>query len=234
MKTLMSIAQKHKTDKASPGHGYIPLYEKYFNPLREKNLNILEIGIRREVPGTAGACSLRTWKEYFPNSQIYGVDIDPKNKEYEEERIEIFIGNQGDENFLNNVVKNVGNFDIVIDDGSHVNALTIASYNGLWPSLKSGGLYIIEDLGCGYINLDEQLVRSKASDESSPAWWGMNLLPEDISYDNNRADFLNFIQEKLTRMDLGSSDRWRNKFGLSGPDVHNISFYKNICFITKL
>jgi hypothetical protein len=238
MSDLLKISKKYRTDKVQ--NGYIPHYEEFFESLRNKKLNILEIGVKRATDYrkygmdivTPGACSLKTWKEYFPNSNIYGIDIDPENKKYEEDRIEIFIGNQADQNFLSSVTEKVGNFDIIIDDGSHVNKFTIASYNALWPFLNGGGLYIIEDVGCGYINLDEQDVREKS--KINKYWFGMHLLPENISYKNNRGDFLNFIQEKLTRMDLGSSQRWRSKFNLEEPDVYNISFYNNMCFITKV
>ena len=238
MDSLLTIATKHKTDKVQ--NGYIPHYEKFFEPLRHKKLNILEIGVKRATDYTEhgidivtpGACSLKAWKEYFPNSNIYGIDIDPKNKEYEEERVEIFIGNQADEKFLESVVEKVGKFDIIIDDGSHVNKFTLASYKGLWPALNSKGLYIIEDLGCGYIDLDSQNVRGKS--EMNLYWFGMHLLPKEVSYKNSRADMLRFFQEKMTRMDLGSSERWRKKFDLEEPDVYNMSFYNNLCFMTKV
>ena len=234
MKTLKEIGSFYKTDKVQ--NGYMEHYDSFFSPLRLEKLNVLEIGVKRESPDTPGACSLKAWKEYFPNSNIYGIDIDAANKVYEEERVEIFIGDQGDKDFLSNVVDKVKTFDIIIDDGSHVNSLTIASFNELFPHLKSKGIYVIEDLGCGYIDLEKLGdVTAKAKDPNCPYWWGMDLIDtKKHPLENHRLDFLNFIQSKLTNMDLGVSERWRNKFNLELPDVHGISFYSNICFITKI
>lgn len=228
-KTLLEIATQHKTDKVEIG--YIPYYDKHFSPLRNKKLNILEIGIKRETETTSGACSLRTWKDYFHNSNIYGIDIDPKNKEYEQERIEIFIGNQADGPFLNEVIKKVGKFDIIIDDGSHVNTLTLESWKHLFPHLKSGGIYVIEDMVCSYQNLDDFQVRKKAS--MNKHWWGMHLLPETVSYNNNRKDLDNFFAERIFNMDIGANPRWRDFYGASHPELESITFYSQLCFMEK-
>jgi hypothetical protein len=227
---LLTIAKRYGTDKVQ--NGYIPHFEKFFSSMRNDPINILEIGVKRESPRSQGACSLKTWKDYFPNGQVYGIDIDPFNKKYEQDRISIFIGNQGDQKFLDEVCSKVDHFDIIIDDGSHVNSLTIESYEGLWPHLRSGGIYAIEDTGCSYIDLDAQGVRHKS--EKGIDWCGMHLLPTSYSYKNDRKDFLDFIQEKLTRMDLGSSSRWRSFYGLSKPDTKSITFFSCICFIEKL
>ena len=66
MKNLTSIAEYYKTDKHE--HGYTKIYEKYFDSLRDKKLQILEIGI-------ADGKSLLTWSDYFKNSTIIGIDI---------------------------------------------------------------------------------------------------------------------------------------------------------------
>jgi len=229
MKTLNEISIFYKTDKVD--NGYIPYYEKYFEPLRDKKLNILEIGIKRETLTTPGACSLKTWKDYFVNSNIYGIDIDPKNKKYEEDRVQVFIGNQADENFISDVCDQVKEFDIIIDDGSHVNELTIDSWNYLFPHLKSKGLYIIEDMICTYQNLDAFQVRQKAAQNN--CWWGMHLLPEDISYNNDRSLLNKFFNERIFNMDVGSNDRWKNAYGANSPELESITFYSQICFMVK-
>lgn len=227
--TLLEIANKHKTDKVE--NGYIGYYSKHFSSLRNRKLNVLEIGVKRETETTSGACSLKTWKEFFPESNIYGIDIDPKNKEYDQDRIEIFIGNQADESFINKVVEKVGQFDIIIDDGSHVNELTIASWKYLFPHLKSGGIYVIEDMICSYQNLDAFEVRKKA--KNNHHWWGMHLLPENVSYNNDRKILNDFFAERIFNMDVGSKDRWRDLYGASHPELESITFYSQLCFMTK-
>jgi hypothetical protein len=146
--SLAILAVKHGTDKFT--HGYVPRYERYFSPLRMRKMNILEIGIGGYEDPKAGGESLRMWKEYFPNSTIYGVDIYDK-RQHEEERIRIFQGSQTDPQFLQAVVQQAGCIDIVIDDGSHMNEHVISSFKTLFPLLASNGIYVIEDLQTSYI-----------------------------------------------------------------------------------
>ncbi len=137
--TLDEIAIKHGTDKCSKGHGYTLFYEPYFEPLRNQEINLLEIGVHY-------GRSIRTWAEYFPKGIIYGVDIKPGCKKLEREsRVYISIGSQADKKFLTDSFKDV-KFDIIIDDGSHHDDHMLISYEALWSYLKSKGLYIIEDL----------------------------------------------------------------------------------------
>ena len=238
--SLFNIAKKYNTDKAE--HNYMVRYESIFEKIRFDNLNILEIGVKPETPGyklgtkrekpaTPGAASLKTWKEYFPNSNIYGLDIEPTCKNYEEERIKIYIGNQGNKLLLTEICHEVGNFHIIIDDGSHVNDLTITAFNNLFPSLVSNGYYIIEDLACSYMNLDEHNVREKS--KIGKDWWGMHLLPKEYSYNNNRTEILEFFEERLSRLDLGDNKRFNSLIGGKKKDLDSICFYEQLCIMRK-
>jgi demethylmacrocin O-methyltransferase len=82
---LDKLAGIYRTDKFGC-HYYTRHYEAYFKPLRYKKLNILEIGIGGDQNPNGGGASLRMWREYFPNSRIYGIDIFPK-KIHDEKRI---------------------------------------------------------------------------------------------------------------------------------------------------
>ena len=140
---LDKIARKYLTDKRIGHHGYTTYYENHFNRIRNNSLKILEIGVKE-------ARSLKMWEEYFPNSKIYGIDINPKCKQYETDRTKIFIGNQADSKFLTGTMKSIGEVDIIIDDGSHKNIHQQISFKSLFPFLKNDGLYIIEDLHSSY------------------------------------------------------------------------------------
>src|SRR5579864_1674745 len=70
---LETLAVIHGTDKL--GHGYISQYAKYFGPIRNRKLNVLEIGVGGYQDPKAGANSLRMWQAHFPNSMIYALDI---------------------------------------------------------------------------------------------------------------------------------------------------------------
>jgi hypothetical protein len=122
-KKLLSLHQlgfKHFPSKIQ--HNYLPLMDNHFSLLRESAKNVLEIGVQTER-------SVKMWKEYFPNAIIYGIDIDSKCKDFEEDRIKIIIGDQSDINILNKLPDDI---DVIIDDGSHIENLTIKSYNKIF------------------------------------------------------------------------------------------------------
>lgn len=123
---------------------YLPVYEKHFGPYRDTDLKFLEIGVFK-------GGSLEMWRKYFgPNSKICGIDIDPACADYETPGTTVRIGSQADPEFLRTVVDELGAPDIILDDGSHVAAHQDASFRTLFPLLKDGGLYVIEDLHTAY------------------------------------------------------------------------------------
>ena len=146
-KDLKMLALKYGTDKF--GHSYMDHYQKEFGLIRRLKLNILEIGIGGYKDPKGGGQSLRMWQEYFPNSIIYGIDIEDKSY-HEDKRIKIFKGSQNDPEFLEEVAIKIGKINIVIDDGSHINEHVITSFRTLFPYLANGGIYVIEDLQTSY------------------------------------------------------------------------------------
>jgi len=140
MKNLDKLSHTYGTDKNITGHWYTKLYEEYFTPLRESAKNVLEIGVYNGE-------SIRLWKDYFRNAEIYGIDIDPEDAQYIGLRQHIFIGDQSDVEFLNTVVDSIdGPLDIIVDDGSHRMAHYIVTFNTLFLTLRSQGWYVIEDV----------------------------------------------------------------------------------------
>lgn len=142
--SLTEIATKHGSDKAS-FHGYTDIYARYFDPLRDKLINLLEIGI-------AGGASLRTWLEYFPRAEIIGVDHNPAACVDFGERCVSINGDVTDATLWKKLVDGSWVFDIIIDDGGHFSHQIIPAFEGGWPLLKPGGLYVIEDLHAIYCN----------------------------------------------------------------------------------
>lgn len=123
---------------------YFDIYERHFAPYRHKAPTVLEIGIFH-------GGSLQMWREYFGRrATIIAIDIDERTKGLEEPGVTIEIGDQGDEAFLRSVAERYGPFDIVIDDGSHRFEHQITSIETLWPSVKDGGVYLVEDLHTSY------------------------------------------------------------------------------------
>ena len=141
MTSLDELAIAFNTDKSSRTHNFTKHYEVYFELLRDAPLKLLEIGVQ------SGA-SLRMWKQYFPKAQIYGLDYYDVDV-MQEDRIKVFKGMQNNIELLEQVLLD-GPFDIIIDDGSHQNKDIMASFEYLFPRMKPGGIYVIEDTTCTY------------------------------------------------------------------------------------
>lgn len=137
-----------QTDKWG-SHWYTQHYQRYFQPLRKKQLNLLEIGVGGYQNSKRGAESLRMWKTYFPKGKIVGLDICDKTH-FSEDRIDIRQGDQTDAETLRNLSAEYGGFDIVIDDGSHINEHVIKTFGVLFPLLRPNGIYVIEDTQTSY------------------------------------------------------------------------------------
>jgi len=146
---LNNLAKKYNTDKKIPdgikcqnglyGNSYTNHYE---NILKNKKINcMLEIGV-------SFGGSIKMWDDFFKNKCIIiGVDIEEKRfkkTNLEKDNIIIEIGDQSDKFFLNKLCKY--KYDLIIDDGSHKTEHQIISFNELFKSLNSNGIYIIEDL----------------------------------------------------------------------------------------
>ena len=87
---------------------------------------------------------------FWANSTVIGIDNRPKVTEIE--GCQILFGDQGDENFWNNFVAAAPLLDVVIDDGSHYAQHQILTFEKLFPYIKDGGVYCIEDTHTSYWN----------------------------------------------------------------------------------
>ncbi len=121
-------------------HGYSIFYEKYFQVLKDQNINILEIG---SFYGNASAAMYF----YFKNANIYGADINPDMFKYKSNRIESFFVNSSSRNSINNdlIKKNIS-FGIIIEDASHMLKDQILSLFMLFKILDPGGVFIVEEI----------------------------------------------------------------------------------------
>jgi hypothetical protein len=143
MKLLTEIAKNHKTDKGEEGHIYTDVYDDYLLPRRNEAMNFFEIGI---FDGE----SMRMWREYLPNANIIGLDINPESKKHDGERNKVYIGSQTDEMVLWKIFNENKPISVIIDDGSHQWNHIIQTFDLAFPLLAPGGLYFIEDLHTSY------------------------------------------------------------------------------------
>lgn len=141
--SLNELAEKYGTDKLN--HGYIPFYEKH---LPKEPKRILEIGVKEGK-------SIAMWADYFPDTEIYGLDLFEENKMLDvrsvlslmnpninRDNTTLIKGNQCDWQLLEQLRKY--DFDVIIDDGSHNSRDQMMTFFGLF----NGKHYFIEDLHC--------------------------------------------------------------------------------------
>ena len=154
---LLTIFSENKGKVVNKWHHYIPIYDKYFSHYRGKKVRMLEIGVSK-------GGSLSMWRKYFgPDAVLFGIDIDPNCAMFDGEDGQVRIGSQDDSQFLRDVVDEMGGVDIVLDDGSHMMHHIRSSLKCLFPLLKEGGIYFVEDLHTCYWRAWGGGYRSKAS-----------------------------------------------------------------------
>ena len=163
---LCEIMNRHGSDKGSGHHNYTKLYHQLFQSKRNLPINILEIGIgsinphvpsnmecgRNYVPGS----SIRGWREYFPNANIYCCDIDTDTFRYVQEipNVHAFFLDMTNQESIHNVVSENNTsplrnlkFDIIVDDGLHHFPTNANLMKSLVSKLKDrDSFYIIEDI----------------------------------------------------------------------------------------
>ena len=123
---------------------YFNIYNCYFSRFRNTSVNVLEIGVSH-------GGSLQMWKDYFGSKcQIFGIDRNSKCKQLEENRVQIFIGNQTNESFLEEVIQQIPHIDILIDDGGHRMEQQIVTFKKLFPHIDKNGVYLCEDIHTSY------------------------------------------------------------------------------------
>ena len=123
---------------------YLPLYERYFEPYRQRSTFFLEIG-------TGQGGSSRMWQHYFgPLARIVTIDIRDECRQFESDQVKVRIGSQSDPAFLQSIIDEFGAPDIVLDDGSHVMEHVITTFNYIFPKMAREAVYFVEDMHTAY------------------------------------------------------------------------------------
>ena len=206
---LNRLAEIYGTDKYGT-HFYTPHYKTHFQSLKNKKLVLLEIGVGGYDDPTKGGESLRMWKHYFKKAQIFSIDIFDKNM-LEEDRIKIFQGSQDDKKFLQKVTDEIGEIDIIIDDGSHINKHVIETFKFLFSKLAGGGIYVIEDVQTSYW-------KDYGGDNIN-----MNNKKMIMGYFKSLTDSLNSSEFRIPNYRKSYFDE----------NIQSIHFYHNLIFIYK-
>lgn len=156
---LCHIMYKYGSDKGNIDnlrHNYTTFYYNLFKNLSNNNLRIFELGLGTNnvnLPSNMGGngkpgASLFGWREFFPNSFIFGADID-SGILFTDNRIRTFQCDQTDVQSIFNLWSNqdlLQPFDIIIEDGLHTFEANVCFFENSIHKLKNGGNYIIEDI----------------------------------------------------------------------------------------
>jgi hypothetical protein len=126
---------------------YFHVYEELLTKYRGKNVTFVEVGV-------LNGGSLFMWRDFFgPAARIIGIDLNPVAKKWEKDNFEIFLGDQSDEQFWDQLFSSVGNVDVVLDDGGHSNEQQIVTAEKCIPHIKDGGMLIVEDTHASYMTI---------------------------------------------------------------------------------
>jgi len=162
---LGKIFKKHRTDKFS-FHRYDRVYEWLLSDFRFRtDIRLLEIGVQ-------GGGSLRAWEEYLPYAEIVGLDKNPRAADLRFSRAQVLTGNSANSELL----RSLGQFDIIIDDGDHGPISQMQVFCDLWPSARQ--LYVIEDLNFSRDNTTTKQIaelavlntKSRGADHAAEYW----------------------------------------------------------------
>lgn len=206
---LDRLAAIYGSDKWG-AHYYTPHYARHFGPLRRRPLVVLEIGIGGYDDPHGGGASLRMWRAYFPKARIYGIDIHDKSR-HDEPRIRTFRGDQTDREFLERVVRETGSPDIIIDDGSHINAHVITTFEILFPLLAAEGTYVVEDTQTAY-------------------WPGYGGVPERHAHGGTSLGFFKELTDCLNHAEFSEPGAEPTYYDRHVVAMH---FYHNLVFVQK-
>jgi len=181
---------------------YFEIYDRHFKKYKDKDVVLLEVGVSK-------GGSLQMWSDYFgKGSKFYGIDIDPRCKEFENENTKIFIGSQSDRKFLDYVKDNIPPVDILIDDGGHHMDQQIILFEKLFGYVKKNGVYLCEDTHSSY-----WLVFGG----------GYKRRGTFIEYSKNFIDMLNAFHSEQSKYKINNFTR----------SVNSIHYYDSVLVIEK-
>lgn len=182
---------------------YFEIYDRHFSRYRGTDVCIVEFGVFQ-------GGSLQMWKEYFgANAKIFGIDINPHCKEFEDEQVTIFVGDQEDRIFLKSLIGKIPKIDILIDDGGHTMKQQISTYEELFPYIDENGVYLCEDLHTSYW----------------PEWGGgYKKRGTFIEYSKNFIDSIN-AWHSVQKSKLGVTDFTES--------VHSLHYYDSLLVVEK-
>lgn len=216
---LDALAIESGTDKSSLLHNYTEVYSQYFDALKEEPITFLEIGIFH-------GDSVKMWEKYFTQADLHFIDINPSQIQYHSLRSHYHFVSQTNSDGLHKLARSIGAFDIIIDDGGHRMDQQIISFHDLFPYVKSGGMYVIEDLATSYWQEYGAPFGSIGNPIPGPGTCVSFLqsLVDDLNYTAGVTMYSNY---NTVPFDL------KKRLNYFQKHIESIHFYKGLCIIKK-
>jgi hypothetical protein len=232
MRSKQLNLDSYNTDKIK--HRYLDVYDPILVPWLGREIKLLEIGIYK-------GGSLQLWRDYFPLASIVGIDFKLPEHFVSGERIQVFEGDQSDEQFLSEVANKTASegFDIIIDDASHIGELTRRTFWHLFDHhLRPGGLYAIEDWGTGYWDDFPDGKRfnpanSLASQVQSLASEGLESSVK-VPFPCHAYGMVGFVKELVDEQGAASVTMGRPKEERRASKFEHMLITPGIVFVTKI
>lgn len=205
---IVELFESHEGKTADKWYSYLEEYDRLFLPYKDKKISLLEIGV-------SNGGSLEIWAKYFENAEhIIGVDINPTCKKlvYPDDRICVEIADA--------TTVRIPYVDIIIDDGSHRSSDIILAFRNLFPKLKDGGIYVVEDMHCAYWDA------YNTTDGTSAIVFFKALI-----------DVINHEYMSASRLDM--LGYWSSKLNVHFDElelsrIHSVEFYNSMCVVRKM
>ena len=219
LEQLAELAERYYAagDATRKPLSYLAAYARLFEGRRDAALRILELGV------SSGA-SVLIWRDYLPRAIIVGVDLSEAPASLEgQERIHFVRGSQDDPEILDRAARVAGGeFDLIIDDASHIGYLTKRSFIYLFPRwLARGGWYVIEDLGTAFMP-----EYPDGESYQTPAW--EDAVPGAVVFEGHQHGMLGVVKQLIDHMMQELSTGVRSYL-----PVDSITIEPNIAFIRK-
>ena len=181
MESLQDIYKNYASHDCTMGsdkgttHSYLEVYTQLFEPLQTTQINILEIGI------FSGAW-VEVMHKYFSHSYIVGMDINTSSLVFSKglDRVKIIECDATKKESVTLVENTM--FDIIIDDGSHLENDILTTFDLFLPLLKKEGMFIIEDIDIGKYSFILDKLQSKCDVN------GLELTVHNLCHKKGRFD----------------------------------------------
>lgn len=146
--TFQSYYKQHTTGRGIwKWNNALDAYQRHFGGLAGEPLSVAEVGVQ-------SGGSLQMWTTVLGKQiKMYGLDINPACKSFEEPNVIVTIGDQADWKMWEGFFVTAKGLDILVDDGGHEPIQMLTSLKASFAYIRPGGYIAIEDIaGMWYLD----------------------------------------------------------------------------------